>query len=130
MSTPQRPTLVFEVYRWAGTTPEEFREHYLTVHGQLGRRIPGIIWYETFLNEQPTETWQAQERPRPDAYVIMTLESEDVLEHLRGTEAWRIAKDDDIGFASHSFSQRVQRVTWIPDPGPVVVADSHDVPSA
>ena len=121
MTSPYRPTLMFEVYRWAGTTPEQFREHYITVHAQLGKKIPGILWYETFLNEQPTPGWQAQERPRPDAYVIMKLESEKVLEEMRKTDEWRIAKEDDIGFASHSFSQRVERITWIADIDPVVV---------
>jgi hypothetical protein len=112
---------MFEVYRWAGTTPEQFRKHYIEVHAQLGKKIPGIVWYETFLNEEPTADWQAQERPRPDAYVIMKLESEEVFADLRNAEEWRIAKEDDIGFASHSFSQRVERITWIADIDPVVV---------
>lgn len=121
MTSPRRPTLMFEVYRWAGTTPEQFRKHYIEVHAQLGKKIPGIVWYETFLNEEPTADWQAQERPRPDAYVIMKLESEEVLAEMRNAEEWRIAKEDDIGFASHSFSQRVERITWIADIDPVVV---------
>ncbi|HZB79405.1 MAG TPA: EthD domain-containing protein, partial [Actinomycetota bacterium] len=83
MTSPRRPTLMFEVYRWAGTTPEQFRKHYIEVHAQLGKKIPGIVWYETFLNEEPTADWQAQERPRPDAYVIMKLESEEVLAEMR-----------------------------------------------
>lgn len=123
MTIPKRPTLMFEVYRWAGTTPEQFREHYIEVHAQLGKKIPGIVWYETFLNEQPTGAWQAQERPRPDAYVIMKVESDEVLERMRTTNEWRIAKEDDIGFASHSFSTRVERLTWITDIDPVQAFD-------
>lgn len=111
----ERPTSIFEVYRWPGTTTEEFRAHYKKVHAQLGKKLPGLLWYETFFNEEATTTWQAQERPRPDAYVVMKWESEEAIEALRGTEEWRIAKDDDIGFASHSFSCRVARVTWIAD---------------
>jgi hypothetical protein len=40
---------------------------------------------------------------------------------MRKTDEGRIAKEDDIGFASHSFSQRVERFTWIADTDPVVV---------
>ncbi|OUS91357.1 EthD domain-containing protein [Rhodococcus sp. NCIMB 12038] len=110
------PTTLFEVYRWAGTTTAEFREHYKKVHAELGKKLPGLLWYETFFNEDATEGWQVQERPRPDAYVIMKWESQEGLDALRGTDAWEIAKADDIGFASHSASCRVERVTWIKDP--------------
>ena len=113
-----QPILLFEVYRWAGTTTEEFKKHYHEVHAQLGKKLEGIIWYETFFNENPTQTWQAQEAPRPDAFVIMQLESEDALDKQRTTENWRIAKEDDIGFASHSVCYRVTRVPWILDKNP------------
>lgn len=115
----ERPTSLFEVYRWPGTTTEEFREHYEQVHAQLGKKLPGLLWYETFFNNNPTTTWQAQERPVPDAYVVMKWESQEAIDALRGTDQWRIAKEDDLGFASHSFSSPVTRVTWIADPEPV-----------
>jgi hypothetical protein len=56
----------------------------------------------------------------------MKIESEQVLEEMRKTDEWRIAKEDDIGFASHSFSQRVERVTLIADADPVAVDGSPE----
>lgn len=117
-----RPTLIFEVYRWAGTTPEEFREHYTQVHAELGKKLPGIVWYESFLNLEPTRGWPVQDgRARPDAFVIIKFESEAAIEAVKGTPEWREAKLDDPGFASHSPSYPVERFTWIPDPDPVTV---------
>lgn len=116
----QRPTLIWEVYRWSGTTPEEFRQHYIDVHAPLGKKLPGIVWYESFLTNDPDREWPIQSgRARPDAYVIIKFESEEAIEALRGTPEWRAAKLDDIGFVGNSVAQRVTRMTWIPDPEPV-----------
>jgi hypothetical protein len=43
----------------------------------------------------------------------------DRLEGMRKTERWRIAKEDETGFASRS--QRVERITWVSHADPVVV---------
>lgn len=114
------PTLMFEVYRWSGTTPEEFRQHYIDVHAPLGKKLPGIVWYESFLATDPAREWPIQEgRARPDAYVIIKFESQQALESLKGTPEWKAAKLDDVGFVGNSVAQRVERFPWIPDREPV-----------
>lgn len=111
------PLLLFEVYRWAGTAPEEFAEHYRTVHAEIGTRLPGVVWYESFLNKAPTGDWPTiGSRPEPDAFVIMMFDSQESLENLPNTPEWDEAARDDIGFCSHFKSYAVDRFTWIPDP--------------
>lgn len=113
------PILIFEIYRWGGTSPEEFRQHYVDVHARLGMKLPGIVWYESFLPQDPQRDWPIQDgRARPDGFVIIQFESEEALESLRGTDEWRAAKLDDIGFVSNSVSYRVERFPWVPEREP------------
>lgn len=114
---PTYPTLIFEVYRWSGTTPEDFERHYCEVHAKLGMKLPGVRWYESFLTTDPHRDWPIQEgRARPDAFVILQFESEQAIADLRGTQEWKDAKLDDWGFVGNSVSHPVRRFTWIPDP--------------
>lgn len=111
------PLLLFEVYRWPGTSPEEFAEHYRTVHAQIGKRIPGVVWYESFLNKNPTRDWPViGSEPQPDAHVIMMFESQEAKDNVSNTPEWDEAAEDDIGFCSHFKIFEVDRYTWIPDP--------------
>lgn len=112
-----QPLLLFEVYRWAGTSPQEFEDHYKNVHAKIGMRLPGVIWYESFVNKAPTGEWpMVGSRPVPDAYVVMKFESQEALDNLPNTPEWDEAAQDDIGFCSHFSFHPVDRYTWIPDP--------------
>lgn len=114
---PDQPLLTFDVYRWPGTSSEEFREHYVNVHAKIGMRLPGVIWYESFLNRKPTEGWPViGSAPVPDAFVIMKFESAQALANLQNTAEWAEAAEDDIGFCSHFQIYEVDRHTWIPEP--------------
>jgi hypothetical protein len=110
------PTLVFESYRWAGTSPEECLQHYLDVHLPLGLKLPGIRWYEAFLDADPTRDWPVQGRRVPDFNVILQFESMEVVESLRGTQEWAEAKLDDLDFVGNTFGRTSVRYTWLPDP--------------
>lgn len=112
----EHPTLVFESYRWAGTTPEECLEHYLAVHLPLGLKLPGIRWYEAFLDVSPAREWPIQGRALPDFNVILQFESTEVVESLRGTREWVNAKLDDLHFVGNTFGRTSTRFAWLPDP--------------
>lgn len=113
----ERPILFFEGYRWHGTTPDEFVHHYLDVHAELGKALPGLRWYESFISVEPEREWPIQAgRAHPDFYAILQFESEDALADLKNSDEWRVAKKDDWGFVGNSVSQRVKRFTWVPEP--------------
>jgi EthD domain len=111
------PMLVMTIYRWPGTTFEEFMDHYKKVHAQLGKGLPGVIWYESFVNKNASANWPViGAAPVPDAFVIMKFESREALDNLQNTAEWADAMKDDIGFTSHFQMFEVDRFTWIPDP--------------
>ncbi|WP_127129075.1 EthD domain-containing protein [Georgenia sp. SYP-B2076] len=113
------PYLAFEVYRWAGTTYEEFRTHYKDVHAQIGKKIPGLVWYETFMNNNAQEGWPViGGAPKPDALVVMQFDSEESKQNIGNSPAWLEAAEDDIGFCSHFEIFDVERFTWIPEASP------------
>ena len=107
------PIYLFGLFRWAGTTPEEFRDHYLNKHVEIGKRIPGVAWYYTFLNREP-QTGQ-EGAPRPDAFAVLCFESEEALREAPNSSAWADAMKDNIGFVSHFDTYSVHRVTLIPE---------------
>ncbi|OUS92099.1 EthD domain-containing protein [Rhodococcus sp. NCIMB 12038] len=110
------PCLAFEVYRWAGTTSEEFRTHYKDVHAQIGKKIPGLVWYESFMNKDAQEGWPViGGAPKPDAIVVMMFDSEESKQNVAQSAAWDEAAEDDIGFCSHFEIFEVERFTWIPE---------------
>jgi hypothetical protein len=112
-----QPLLAFTVFRWPGTSFEEFEEHYKKVHAQIGKRLPGVIWYESFMNKKAAGDWPViGASPTPDAFVIMKFESQEALDNLPNTAEWAEAAKDDIGFCSHFEIFEVDRYTWIPDP--------------
>jgi hypothetical protein len=113
----EQPLLAYTVFRWPGTTVEEFTEHYINVHAEIGKRLPGVVWYESFLNKKPHTEWPViGSAPVPDAFVLMRLESQDALDTLPNSPEWEEAAKDDIGFCSHFEIFEVERHTWIPDP--------------
>lgn len=112
MKSDDLPIYLFGLYRWAGTTPEEFRDHYLSHHApNIGKQMPGVAWYYTFLNKEP-QTGQ-DGAPRPDAFAIMCFESEDALKNAPTTDKWAEAMKDNIGFVSHFDTYNVERITLI-----------------
>jgi uncharacterized protein (TIGR02118 family) len=106
----------FEVYRWAGTSVKEFREHLKTTHAPLASRFPGVVWYESFLNNDAADGWPSESAPVPDAFVIMEFESKQALENATKSAEWAEAQADNPGFLSHFNTFAVDRITWIPDP--------------
>ncbi|HZZ49881.1 MAG TPA: EthD domain-containing protein [Pseudonocardia sp.] len=113
-TAPEQPLLTFDVYRWPGISPEEFREHYVQVHAKIGMRLPGVIWYESFLNRNPTREWPViGSAPVPDAFVVMKFESPEALANVKDSPEWAEAAQDDIGFCSHFQVYEVDRYTWV-----------------
>lgn len=112
MQIESRPVCLFGLYRWSGTTPEQFREHYLGHHApNIGKRMPGVAWYYTFLNKNP-QTGQ-EGAPRPDAFAVMCFESEQAMRDAPNSKEWAEAMQDNIGFVSHFDTYEVERVTLI-----------------
>jgi len=110
------PLVVFPVYRWPGTTFDAFREHYIKVHSPIGMRIPGVTWYESFLNNNAHDEWPVFGAPVADAFALMRFESEAALANVADTPQWKEAELDDIGFASHALVVKSERITWVADP--------------
>ncbi|ROZ99078.1 EthD domain-containing protein [Gordonia sp. OPL2] len=108
-----QPVVLFGLYRWAGTTPEEFRAHYLDHHVGIGKRIPGVAWYYAFLNTDPQR--DGNSAPRPDAFAVMCFESADAFAQLSTTAEWAEAVADNVGFISHFDTYPVERVTLVPE---------------
>lgn len=108
------PVMAFEVYRWAGTSVEEFQHHYKEVHARIGMRIPGLVWYESFMNKNSQDGWPViGGAAKPDALVVMMFDSEESKAKIAESEAWLEAAEDDIGFCSHFEIFEVDRYTWI-----------------
>lgn len=110
------PIVFFPIYRWAGTSVAQFREHYVKVHSKIGKRLPGVIWYESFLNQQSTDEWPVFDAPQPDAFALMKFATPDAMADLRNSAEWVEAAQDDIGFVSHAHVIQTERVTWLADP--------------
>lgn len=108
------PVVLFGLYRWAGTTPEEFKDHYLKNHVGIGKRIPGVAWYYAYLNKDPLR--DSNGAPRPDAFAIMCFESDEAFANLPNTAEWGEALKDNVGFISHFDTYSVERVTLVPEP--------------
>jgi uncharacterized protein (TIGR02118 family) len=112
MSSPEQPILLFGLYRWSGTTPEEFRKHYLTRHGpEIGGAIPGVAWYRVYLNKDPQTELGA---PRADAFAIVCFESQQAAGEAANTPEWAAAIADFDGFVGHLDSYSVEQVFFGP----------------
>ncbi|TXS96450.1 EthD domain-containing protein [Parahaliea maris] len=115
MKIDTHPIYLFGIYRWSGTTPEQFKEHYLAHHApNIGAKIPGVRWYYTFLNKNPSVAQEGP--PRPDAFAVMCFESEKALSKAPSTPEWAEAISDNIGFVSNFDTFEVERVTIIAEP--------------
>lgn len=110
------PIVLFPIYRWAGTSVAAFREHYIHVHSEIGKRLPGVTWYESFLNKSATDDWPVFDAPQPDAFALMRFASRAAMTDLRNSAEWTEAAKDDIGFVSHAHVIQTERVTWLADP--------------
>lgn len=115
-SAANAPIVFFPIYRWAGTSVAQFREHYVNVHSGIGKRLPGVIWYESFLNKQASDAWPVFDTPLPDAFALMKFSSPSAMADLRNSAEWLEAAEDDIGFVSHAHVIPTERVTWVADP--------------
>ncbi|MEQ1882838.1 MAG: EthD domain-containing protein [Burkholderiales bacterium] len=115
-SAANAPVVFFPIYRWAGSSVAAFREHYIKVHSKIGKRLPGVIWYESFLNKHATDVWPVFDAPQPDAFALMKFASQDAMADLRNSAEWSEAAEDDIGFVSHAHVIQTERVTWLADP--------------
>jgi uncharacterized protein (TIGR02118 family) len=111
-----QPIYLFGLYRWAGTSPEEFKAHYLDKHVELGKRMPGAVWYYTFLNKDPQRGQEGA--PRPDAFAVLAFESEEALAAAPESDVWQEAMQDNIGFVSHFDTYSVERITVVPEKAP------------
>lgn len=80
-------------------------------------RIPGLVWYESFMNKNPQDG-----RPvivgaaQPDALVVMMSDSEESKAKIAESEAWKEAAADDIGFCSHFEIYELDRLTLSTEP--------------
>ena len=108
-----QPIFLFHLYRWDGTTPEQFREHYLNHHFHIGRRIPGAAWWWTFLNKNPKREQDGM--PVPDAFAVLAFESEEALAAAPQSDTWKAAMEDNVGFTGHFDTYSVERVVVIPE---------------
>ncbi|WP_314034592.1 EthD family reductase [Dietzia sp. CH92] len=114
VSIENQPVYLFALYRWAGTSPEEFRDHYLSKHADIGKSIPGVAWWHTFLNDNPMTNWGIPEgAPKPDAFSIMAFESEEALRKAPESEGWAAANGDNTGFVQHIDVYEVSRVQLV-----------------
>jgi len=113
----KQPIYLFGLYRWAGTTPEEFRAHYLDKHIELGKAMPGCVWYYTFLNTDPQTTDQiaVYGAPQPDAFAVLAFASEEALAAAPESDVWAAAMEDNVGFVSHFDTYSVERVVVVPE---------------
>lgn len=111
MHDDEQPICLFSLYRWAGTTPEQFREHYLTRHApNIGRQIPGVAWYHVYLNTEPQSGPLGA--PRPDAFAVMCFESKAALRDAPASDKWSEAMEDFHGFVSHCDNYTVDLVRF------------------
>lgn len=109
----QQPIFLFGLYRWSGTTPEQYREKYLGDHVELGRAMPGSVWYYTFLNKNPKREQDGM--PVPDAFAVLAFESEEALAAAPQSDTWKAAMEDNVGFTGHFDTYSVERVVVIPE---------------
>jgi uncharacterized protein (TIGR02118 family) len=114
----KKPIVIFSVYRWPTLSPEEFKNYYLETHAPLAKKFPGAIWYETFLNEDATESLPSMGvAPTPDAIAILQFESQEAYDNLPNTPEFKAVVEDQHGFLTHAQSFNVERLTFIPDSG-------------
>ncbi|MTD52475.1 EthD family reductase [Amycolatopsis pithecellobii] len=106
--------LLFAIYRWPGTSVEEFRNHLRETHGPLAKRFPGLAWYESFLTDNAQEGWPVTSAPAPDAFAIMKFDSEAAKQEAAKSPAWAEADADLPGFIGHFNVFAVDRITWVP----------------
>ncbi|MGW4131913.1 EthD family reductase [Amycolatopsis japonica] len=107
--------LLFAIYRWPGTSVEEFRDHLRETHGPLARKFPGLLWYESFLTDNAREGWPVTSAPSPDAFAIMKFESDAAKQEAEKSPAWAESDADLPGFISHFDAFKVERIIWVPD---------------
>jgi uncharacterized protein (TIGR02118 family) len=110
------PTLVIPMYRWPGTTHDEFLEHHVDVHSAIGKRLPGVTWYETLANKAPRLERSIDGAPPADATDILMFESEAAMAEARTSPEWEEWTQDATSFLSHVDVFEMERVVWSRDP--------------
>ncbi len=105
-------SVVFGLYRWHGTSYDEFREHYLSRHVEIGKRLPHVKSYSIFLVADPGED-PPPGPPRPDAFAVMDFESEEEFQAAIASDEFRKAQEDNRGFIGHYDSYQVERLDLI-----------------
>lgn len=93
---------VVVLYRKPGTTPEQFRDYFVRVHGPLAAAIPGLLRYvQNFAAADPKRA-----HPGWDAIIELYFDSSDAMETAWATREGGVATEDLENFAD------LARSTW------------------
>lgn len=99
--------IFFALYRWDGTTRDEFVEHYLSSHVNLGKELPHVVSYTTFLNKQ--DPAEQDGPPRPDAFAVIDFGTEQRANEALASPVFAEAQRDNHGFISRYDTYFVER---------------------
>lgn len=90
-------SVLFAVYAKEGMTPEDFTDHWVNVHGTIGKRIPHVVRYEMF----PVTRAEGELGEAIAGFAVVQYENEAGFQAAGGSDAMQEAVADAGNFARH-----------------------------
>lgn len=105
-TTPEMVKVVFFFHRKVGTSPEQFRRHWLEVHGPLAMKH--IANLRHYVQNHTLDSCYEDGEPTFDGLVEAWVDSLDALSETEASEEHAFVRSDEVNFLD------VTRVTFMP----------------
>lgn len=96
--------LLYAVYAKEGMSSEAFRDHWVNVHGEIGKRLSHMASYTMY----PVLSAEGELGPEVAGFAVVEFESEAEFQAAGGTEAMQEAIEDSPNFARHMAAYVVE----------------------
>jgi uncharacterized protein (TIGR02118 family) len=90
-------TVIYQVYRKEGMSPEEFADYWENVHGPIAAKLPNVQRYTNYAVTAATDAYD----PAPDGFTILEFADEDAFNAAMTSDEMAASGQDAANFTRH-----------------------------
>ena len=90
-------TVIYQVYRKDGMTPEEFADYWENVHGPIAAKLPHVQRYVNYSVANATDAYD----PAPDGFTILEFPDEEAFNAAMTSPEMAASGEDAANFTRH-----------------------------
>ena len=90
-------TVIYQVYRKEGMSPEEFADYWENVHGPIAAKLPNVQRYTNYAVSSATDAYD----PAPDGFTLLEFADEDAINAAMTSPEMGASGEDAGNFTRH-----------------------------